>query len=171
MAVHAFAAKEDKCVFSSGEAVWWGYGVVSVVVLVSVFEVGEIGVFLLGVHGGCVPLCGGMVWWWFMFFGMFGETFVSFFWESNQSFVQECFYIISVLFGGSVLLWGNCFPSKPLDVIVNGRSKEKSVFYAVDSGVDCVCVFWLCGADVGVESCKCCGNQCDAAWSCVVGSS
>ncbi len=68
------------------------------------------------------------------------------------------------------MLWGNCFPKKPLDVIVNGRSKEKSVFYAVDSGVDCVGVFWLCGADVGVESCKCCGNECDVAWSCVVGT-
>ena len=110
MTVHAFAAKEDVGVFSSGEAVWWGYGVVSVVVLVSVFEVGEIGVFLLCVHSVCVPLCGGMVWWWFMFFGMFAETFVSFFSALNQSFVQECFYIIAVLFAGSYCCGGIVFP-------------------------------------------------------------
>lgn len=52
------------------------------------------------------------MWWWFMFFGMISETFVSFFLGLNQSFVQEYFYIISVLFGCSVLFWGNVFSQR-----------------------------------------------------------
>lgn len=59
MAVHAFAAKEDVGVFSSGEAVWWGDGVVSVVVLVSCFEVGKICICCVVGHGF---LCS-CVWW------------------------------------------------------------------------------------------------------------
>ena len=56
VAVHAFSTKEDVGVFSSGEAVWWGDGIVSVVVLVSCFKISEICVFLVGMHGFLDPV-------------------------------------------------------------------------------------------------------------------